>query len=108
MRGTMRQVLTALGLAACVAATSAPNLAVAQYDNDTGRHHHYHHYHHQYDREGCARRNHKAGVIGAVGGGLGGAAIGGAITHGNPASMLLGAGAGALAGNAIGRNSHHC
>jgi len=106
MRGHMRQALTALGLAACVAATSTPNLAVAQYDNDHYRHHHS--YRHHYDREGCARRNHKAGVIGAVGGGLGGAAIGGAITHGNPASMLLGAGAGALAGNAIGRNSHHC
>ena len=68
----------------------------------------HHHYHHHYANEGCVRRNHKAGVIGAVGGGLGGAAIGGAITHGNPAAMLLGAGAGALTGNAIGRNSHRC
>jgi len=108
MRGHMRQVLTALGLAACVAATSTPNLAVAQYDNDHYRHHHYYHYHHHYDREGCARRNHKAGVIGAIGGAAGGAIIGSAITHGNAGATLLGAGAGALAGNAIGRNSRHC
>ena len=106
MRGTMRQVLTALGLAACVAATSTPNLAVAQYDNDHYRHHHS--YRHHYDREGCARRNHKAGVIGAIGGAVGGGIIGSAITHGNAGATLLGAGAGALAGNAIGRNSRHC
>jgi len=109
----MRQFLIALGLAAGVVATSAPAITSAQpydqrYDDQYHHDYSYHHHHHHYANEGCVRRNHKAGVVGAVGGGLGGAAIGGAITHGNPASMLLGAGAGALAGNAIGRNSHRC
>jgi hypothetical protein len=74
-------------------------------------HPYYHHYYHHYYRAhyyyaGCAYRRHRAGAIGAVAGGIGGGIIGAAITHGNPAFAMIGAGAGALTGNAIGRNSH--
>lgn len=102
----MRQVMIALGLAASVAATSAPLASAQPYGNDEYYRHH-HHYHH-YAREGCARANHRSGAIGAVAGAVGGGIIGSAIGHGNAGATLLGAGAGALTGNAIGRNSRHC
>ena len=56
----------------------------------------------------CVQANRRSGAIGAVAGAVGGAVIGSAITHGNGGATLLGAGAGALTGNAIGRNSRHC
>lgn len=73
-------------------------------------HHYYHHYyyHHSgyYSYAGCAYQRHRSGNIGAVAGAIGGGIIGAAITHGNPAFTMIGAGAGALTGHAIGRNSH--
>jgi uncharacterized protein YcfJ len=70
-------------------------------------HHYYHHYHHAYYRN-CGYERHRAGAIGAVAGAIGGGIIGSAITHGRAGGTLLGAGAGALTGNAIARNSHRC
>lgn len=85
---------------------------------DYGRYdggHHYRRYRVRYDRHyrryyryrryayaGCHRRN---GRIGAVAGAVGGGIIGAAITHGNPAFTMIGAGAGALTGHALGRSS---
>jgi hypothetical protein len=77
-------------------------------------HRHHYYYHHRYYRYGygyhryayCGYRQHRAGAIGAVAGGIGGGIIGAAITHGNPAYAMVGAGLGALTGHAIGRSSH--
>ena len=71
------------------------------------RHHHHHYYRHyyyarRYAYAGCHQRN---GRIGAVAGAVGGGIIGAAITHGNPAFTAIGAGAGALTGHALARNS---
>ena len=69
------------------------------------QHRYYHHYYYRhggYAYAGCHRRN---GRIGAVAGAVGGGIIGAAITHGNPAFTMIGAGAGALTGHALGRNS---
>jgi len=101
--------MIALGLAASFAATSAPLATAQPYSGGYYDHyHHWHHYHRYYSREGCARANHRSGAIGAVAGAIGGGIIGSAISHGNGGATLLGAGAGALTGNAIGRNSRHC
>jgi hypothetical protein len=74
------------------------------------RHHAYRHYRHyrRYGYAGCRYRRHRAGAIGAVAGAVGGGIIGSALTHGNPAFALVGAGAGALTGHAIGRSSPSC
>jgi hypothetical protein len=69
--------------------------------------HHHRYYHRTYYRN-CSYERHRAGAIGAVTGAIGGGIIGGAITHGRAGGTLLGAGAGALTGNAIARNSHRC
>ena len=73
-------------------------------------HHYYRHYYRYYPAHhyyaACAYHRHRAGAIGAVTGGIGGGIIGAAASHGNPAFAMLGAGAGALTGNLIGRNSH--
>jgi hypothetical protein len=100
----MRTLTLAAGLVASLAVVAGTGPAGAQ----PTYYHHHHHYHHYYSREGCAADNRRSGRIGAVSGAVGGAIIGSAITHGNGPSALLGAGAGALAGNAIGRNSRHC
>jgi hypothetical protein len=72
----------------------------------------YHPYYHPYYRHywgyapaSCGYGRHRAGAIGAVTGAIGGGIIGSAITHGNPAYAMVGAGLGALTGNAIARNS---
>jgi hypothetical protein len=66
---------------------------------------HYYRHYHRYAYAGCGYRRHRAGAIGAVAGAVGGGIIGGAISHGNPAFTMIGAGAGALTGHAIGRSS---
>ena len=69
----------------------------------------YHPYYHRYwgyAPASCGYRRHRAGAIGAVTGAIGGGIIGSAITHGNPAYGMVGAGLGALTGSAIARNSH--
>ena len=72
-------------------------------------HHYYAHYYHPYYGYGyasCGYRRHRAGAIGAVSGTIGGGIIGAAITHGNPAYTMVGAGLGALTGGLIGAHSH--
>ena len=101
----MRNVLMlAAAGASALAMVAAPGLAQAQrYDDNYYRHHH--HYRH-YD--GCrAGRRHDANVgtvVGAIGGGL----IGNAIGHGRPVGTIVGAGAGAVAGHEIAKNNHRC
>lgn len=124
----MRSLTLAAGLAASLALTAGPGGAQPYYyppppggyyyaPPPPARpyypyHHYYHHYRHyhyyygHYYYAGCAYRRHRAGAIGAVTGAIGGGIIGSAITHGNPAFAMIGAGAGALTGNAIARNSH--
>jgi hypothetical protein len=69
-------------------------------------HHHHHHYRH-YDN-GCheARRSsaNTGTAVGAVSGGILGSALGG----GRFGNVLLGAGAGAVAGHEIGKHSVRC
>lgn len=99
-----RLMMTAGAIATLIAATSAPEIAGAE-----AHHRHYEdHHHHHHHGGGCVHEKHRTGAIGAVSGTIGGALIGSAITHGNGGATLLGAGAGALAGNAIGRHSVHC
>ena len=81
-----------------------PGPAPGPYNHARYRHHDYRHYR-RYAYAGCGYRRHRSGAIGAVAGAVGGGIIGAAITHGNPAFTMIGAGAGALTGHAIGRNS---
>jgi outer membrane lipoprotein SlyB len=85
------------------------SLGVASVAETAGAQPYYHHrvYHHRYYRN-CHYQRHRAGAIGAVAGAIGGGIIGSAITHGRAGGTLLGAGAGALTGNAIARNSSRC
>jgi len=64
-------------------------------------------YHHHYYNH-CRYQRHRSGAIGAVAGAIGGGIIGSALTHGRAGGTLLGAGAGALTGNALARGSTHC
>jgi outer membrane lipoprotein SlyB len=108
----MRKLMLAGALIGSVGMASVADVAGAQ---PYYYHHHryYHHYyrsdygHHTYYRN-CSYERHRAGAIGAVTGAVGGGIIGGAIGHGRAGPTLLGAGAGALTGNAIARNSHRC
>jgi Glycine zipper len=103
----MRKLMLAGALIGSLGFASVADTAAAQ----PYYHHHYyhHHYYNHYDRSGgCGYQRHRAGAIGAVAGAVGGGIIGSAITHGRAGGTLLGAGAGALTGNAIARNSHHC
>jgi uncharacterized protein YcfJ len=98
-------MLAAAGSAA-LALVAGPGLAQAQ-PYDDGHHHHRHH-HYQHHDDGCrAGRRHDANVgtvVGAIGGGL----IGNAIGHGRPVGTIVGAGAGAVAGHEIAKNNHPC
>jgi outer membrane lipoprotein SlyB len=88
------------------------SLGLASVADTAGAQPYYHHYHHRYYHRtyyrNCGYERHRAGAIGAVAGAIGGGIIGSAITHGRAGGTLLGAGAGALTGNAIARNSHRC
>ena len=97
----MRKLFVTLGAIAAVAVTAgAPQIASAR------EHHRYHRYY-DHERDRCMHEKRRTGAIGAVSGTVGGALIGHAVGHGTGAT-LLGAGAGALAGNAIGRHSVRC
>ena len=88
------------------------SLGLASVADTAGAQPYYHHYHHRYYHRtyyrNCGYERHRAGAIGAVAGAIGGGIIGSAITHVRAGGTLLGAGAGALTGNAIARNSHRC
>ncbi len=88
------------------------SLGLASVADTAGAQPYYHHYHHRYYHRtyyrNCGYERHRAGAIGAVAGAIGGGIIGSALTHGRAGGTLLGAGAGALTGNAIARNSHRC
>ncbi len=98
------------------AVIAAPALAVAQdYRSDEGRgydgsrdyyYSHGHRYHRHYRTCGADRRRraNNGTAIGAVSGGVLGSALGG----GHVGNILLGAGAGAVAGHEIGRNTTRC
>jgi outer membrane lipoprotein SlyB len=101
----MRKLLLAGALMGSLGFASVADTAGAQPYYNHYDHHRY--YHHTYYRN-CGYQRHRAGAIGAVAGAVGGGIIGSAITHGRAGGTLLGAGAGALTGNAIARNSHRC
>ena len=74
------------------------------YDN-RGYHHRYRHYDHYRTCGADARRRGNNGTaIGAVSGGV----LGGALGGGKFGNVLLGAGAGAVAGHEIGRHTTRC
>jgi hypothetical protein len=98
---TMRKTILASAALGFAALALTPGLAGAQ------PYYHHHYYHHRYYNERCGYERHRSTATGAVAGTIGGALIGGAISH-NAGGALLGAGAGALAGGAIGHNSHRC
>jgi outer membrane lipoprotein SlyB len=87
-------------------AGAVASLATAVAVGPASAHPHHHRVYHY--RHGCHVQSHRSGAIGAVAGAIGGGIIGSAITHGNGPSTLLGAGAGALAGHAIGKSSARC
>ena len=93
----MRKLLLMLGAVTTLGVTSAADVTRAD-----PYHHHHHHYRH------CRYEKHRAGAIGAVAGAIGGGLIGSALTHGRAGGTLLGAGAGALTGNALARSSTRC
>jgi hypothetical protein len=104
----MRKLILAAGLVASLGAMSAANVASAYP-------YYYHHHHHRYYDQryyrhagGCRYQTHRNGAIGAVAGAIGGGIIGSSITHGRAGGTLLGAGAGALTGSAIARNTTRC
>jgi len=75
---------------------------------DAAQAHRHHYYHHARYGSGCQRAERRSGTGGAVVGGVGGAVVGNALTHGSVAGTLIGGGVGALAGHKIGQNSHNC
>ena len=103
----MRKLILAAGLAASLGAMGAANVASA-YPYYYYHHHHHRYYGHTYYRHDCRYQTHRNGAIGAVAGAIGGGIIGSSITHGRAGGTLLGAGAGALTGSAIARNTTRC
>jgi outer membrane lipoprotein SlyB len=93
----LRKLMLTAGAVAALATGGAIDAANA----------HSHHRVYQH-RHNCHAQSHRSGAIGAVAGAIGGGIIGSAIAHGNGPSTLLGAGAGALAGHAIGKSSVRC
>jgi outer membrane lipoprotein SlyB len=105
----MRKLILAAGLVASLGAAGAATFASADpyYHHDRYYHDRYDHRYYRHDR-GCRYQTHRNGAIGAVAGAFGGGIIGSRMTHGGAGGTLLGAGAGALAGNAIARNTTRC
>jgi outer membrane lipoprotein SlyB len=103
----MRKLILAASLVASLGAMSAATIASA---DPYYYHHHHRYYDHRYYRNagGCRYQTHRNGAIGAVAGAIGGGIIGSRMTHGGAGGTLLGAGAGALTGNAIARNTTRC
>lgn len=98
--------LAAGALALATAAVALPQGA----DAHTYRHHRVvrHHYYHHY-ASSCHEHRQRRGANGAIIGAIGGGIVGNALAGGNrlPGTML-GAGVGALAGHAVGKNSTRC
>jgi hypothetical protein len=102
---TLRK-LAAGALALAAVAVGLPQTATAH----TYRHHrvtHHHSYHHY--ASSCHEHRQRRGANGAIIGAIGGGIVGNAMAGGNrlPGTML-GAGVGALAGHAVGKNSTRC
>ncbi|MEI9964014.1 MAG: glycine zipper 2TM domain-containing protein [Caulobacteraceae bacterium] len=100
----MKRIIMAAGAAASIlAAGAAPGVSQA----DT-RHRVYHH--RVYRRSDCWAAHHQAArngtVIGALAGGFLGSQLSGRGSR--TGGMLLGAGAGAVAGHQVGAHSHRC
>jgi outer membrane lipoprotein SlyB len=107
----MRKLMLAGALIGSLGVASVAETAGAQpyYHHRVYHQPYYHHsvYHQRYYNN-CHYQRHRSGAIGAVAGAVGGGIIGSALTHGRAGGTLLGAGAGALTGNAIARNSSRC
>ena len=101
----MRKLMLAGALIGSLGFASAGGVATAQPYYHS--YHHRHYYQHPVYRN-CRYETHRRGAIGAVAGAVGGGIIGSALTHGRAGGTLLGAGAGALTGSAIARNSSRC
>ena len=109
----MNFLKTTARCAIALAVLTAPALASAQdgYRDSNGRYHRTHHRSYarnDYGRRTCGAQKRAHGnngtAIGAVSGGVLGSALGG----GKFTNVLLGAGAGAVAGHAVGRSTVHC
>ena len=98
----MRKLILAASLVASLGAMSAADVASAY------PYYYYHHHYYRHYGNNCRYQTHRNGAIGAVAGAVGGGIIGSSITHGGAGGTLLGAGAGALTGNAIARNTTRC
>jgi hypothetical protein len=104
----MRKLILAAGLVASLGAAGAATIASADPYYHHDRYYHDRYDHRYYHRGGCRYQTHRNGAIGAVAGAIGGGIIGSRMTHGGAGGTLLGAGAGALTGNAIARNTTRC
>lgn len=96
-------------MAAVVAAPLSGSAQNGYYDRD-GRYHRAHHQDRRqaYDRRSCEERRRSHGNNGTAIGAVTGGVLGSAMGNGRFGNVLLGAGAGALAGHAIGRSTAHC
>jgi outer membrane lipoprotein SlyB len=104
----MRRTIAIAGATAGLVLASVPVLAQAQdgYYDSHHRWHRYHSYHHA--RAACYEGRRRDATVGTVLGAVGGGLIGNAIGHGRPVGTIVGAGAGALAGHEIAKNNHPC
>ncbi len=102
----MKFIKTTAQWALAMAVLAAPAIGSAQPNGYYDRYHHYHHY--RTDGRSCeaVKRSHgnNGTAIGAVTGGV----LGSTMGHGRFTNVLLGAGAGAIAGHAIGRSTVKC
>ena len=90
-------------LAIILGATATLITASAVPDAAQAHRHHYHRY-----GSGCQRAERRSGTGGAVVGGVGGAVVGNALTHGSVAGTVLGGVGGALIGHKVGQDAHNC
>ena len=96
-------------LTAVFALSVAAGTAQAQtYDSNSAYYRHHHHRHYVRNEDSCrnARRSsaNTGTAVGAVGGGL----LGAAASHGRLGGTLIGAGAGALVGHEVGKHNVRC
>ncbi|HEX3918829.1 MAG TPA: hypothetical protein VHW60_15945 [Caulobacteraceae bacterium] len=92
----MRKLMLAAGLAAALGVPAVTGVASAH-----PRHHH------RYVRH-CRYERHRNTAFGAIAGTVGGGILGSVLSHGHAGGTLLGAGAGALTGSTLARNSTRC
>ena len=101
------RMLLSRKLALCAAALVAATVSLPQ--AVSARHYQHSHYRHYSSYNGCHERRQRRGANGAIIGAIGGGVVGNAASGGNRVpGTLLGAGVGALAGHAIGKNSAGC